>query len=271
LSNGKTYLNIHRCRMPHVTFRFYAELNDHLPRARRQVSFIHAVEKSATVQDAVESLGVPAGQIDLVLVNGESAGLHRTMHDSDYLSLFPVFESFDIAIVSKVRDKPLRTPRFVLDVHLGKLAHYLRMLGFDSVFNKDADDDSLMIQSREEGRTLLSKDRRLLQREEITRKYDVREIDSRLQLIEVLDRFDLYRSVAPFIRCMECNTLLIPVGKEEVRRFLPPNVQANFHNFQLCPTCERVYWKGSHYERMKQFIDGLMRHRSTGDAEGDAT
>jgi uncharacterized protein len=251
--------------MPHATFRFYAELNDCLRRAQRQGPFIYAFDEGATVGDAIESLNVPANQIDLLLVNGESTGLDRVLHEGDYLSLFPVFESFDIANVSKVRDKPLRTPRFVLDVHLGKLAHYLRMLGFDSAFNKDADDDSLMKQSREEGRALLSKDRRLLQREEITRQYGVRENDSRLQLIEVLDRFDLYGSVSPFTRCIECNTLLVPIGKEEVRRFLPPNVQAHCNDCQLCLTCTRVYWRGSHYHRMTQFIDNLLRHRSFND------
>ena len=196
--------------MPHVSFRFYAELNDHLPGSRRQVSFIHTLHNGTTIGAAAASLGVPANEIDLVLVNGESAGLDRELHDGDHVSLYPVFETFDITNVSMVRDKPLRTPRFVLDVHLGKLANHLRMLGFDSAFSKDADDAALMAQSRDEARTLLSKDRHLLQREEITRKYCVRENDPRLQLIEVLDRFDLYSSFSPFTRCMECNSLLIP-------------------------------------------------------------
>jgi len=243
--------------MPHVSFRFYAELNDHLPGTRRQVTFIYAVKDGATVEDAVESLGVPTDQIDLVLLNGESTELSRELHDGDYLSVYPVFESFDVANTTKVRDRPLRTPRFVLDVHLGTLAHYLRMLGFDSAFDKDADDDALMMQSREEKRALLSKDRRLLQREEIARKYCVRGDDPRLQLIEVLDRFDLYSIVSPFTRCMECNTPLVQIPKEEIRPRIPPSVEARFRNFQHCPACDRIYWKGSHYERMKKFIDSL--------------
>ncbi len=243
--------------MPQVSFRFYAELNDHLPRTRRQIPFIHPVKPGATVANAVESLVVPTNQIDLVLVNGESAGLTRELHDGDYLSVYPVFESFDIANVTKVRARPLRTPRFVLDVHLGKLAHYLRMLGFDSAFDKDADDDALIMQSREEERALLSRDRRLLRREEITRQYCVRGDDPRLQLIEVLDRFDLYGVVSPFTRCMECNTLLHAICKEEILLCIPPQVEAVFNDFQRCPACDRVYWRGSHYNRMKQFIDSL--------------
>jgi hypothetical protein len=101
------------------------------------------VYQGATVGIAVESLGVPTNQVDMVLVNGESTELGRELHDGDHLSVYPVFESFDIANVTKVRDRPLRTPRFVLDVHLRKLAHYLRMLGFDSAFNKDSDDNAL--------------------------------------------------------------------------------------------------------------------------------
>jgi len=247
--------------MPHVSFRFYAELNDYLPSTKQQVPFIHPVNAGATVGNAVESLGVPTDQIDLVLLNGESAGLNRELREGDSLSVYPVFESFDITNVSKVRDRPLRTPRFVLDVHLGKLANHLRMLGFDSTFNKDADDAALMIQSIEDARTLLSKDRHLLQRHEITRKYCVRENDPRLQLIEVLNRFDLYGSFSPFTRCMECNTPLRQIGKEDIGLRIPPRVEALFNDFQLCPTCDRVYWRGSHYERMKHFIDSLPHSR----------
>lgn len=247
--------------MPRVSLRFYAELNDHLPAARRQFSFTHAVHDGATVKHVVESLGVPTDQIDLVLLNGESTGLSHELHDGDSLSVYPVFESFDIAIVTKVRDRALRTPRFVLDVHLGKLAHYLRMLGFDSAFNKDADDNALMMQSREEKRALLSKDRQLLQRVEITRKYRVQGDDPRLQLIEVLERFDLHGSLAPFTRCMECNMPLVQIPKEEIRPRIPRRVDAQFQDFRHCPACDRIYWNGSHYARMKQFIDGLPRLR----------
>jgi hypothetical protein len=135
------------------------------------------------------------------------------------------------------------------------------MLGFDSAFNKDADDNALMMQSRDEKRALLSKDRKLLQREELTRKYCVQEDDPRLQLIEVLERFDLHKNFSPFTRCMECNTLLLRAGKQEVRPRIPPTVDILFNDFQLCPACDRIYWKGSHYDRMKQFIDNLPRPR----------
>ena len=116
--------------MPQATFRFYAELNDFLPQERRHVDFDSTFDGHETVKHLIETMGVPHTEVDLILVNGESLGFDYQVRDGDRISVYPVFEGMNIKAVSRVRPKPLRQPRFVLDNHLGKLATYLRLLVF---------------------------------------------------------------------------------------------------------------------------------------------
>ncbi len=245
--------------MAQAHFRFYAELNFFLPPQRRQATFSRAFEGRVAVKDMIESLGVPHTEIDLILVNGESVDFSYIVQDGDQISVYPVFESFDITPVVRVRPKPLREPRFVLDQHLGKLAAYLRMLGFDTLYRNDYDDPELARISHEEKRTLLTRDRGLLKRSMVTRGYYVRETNPRRQVAEVMRRFDLGGLVAPFHRCITCNGVLEVVDKAAVQDRLPPRTQTYYDEFRRCRSCGQVYWKGPHYERMRRFIEDVLR------------
>jgi len=256
--------------MPVACVRLYAELNDVLPPARRYVSFPYAFEGPCSVAQCLASQGVSSSQVDLVLLNGESVGFSAPLLDGARLSVYPVFESFDIGREQRLRPKPLREPRFVLDVHLGKLALHLRMLGFDALYRNNTGDDELAEAAVTGGRVLLSKDRRLLARPEITRGYAVRQKEPRLQLVEVVERFDLASAMAAFTRCLCCNVVLVPVPEEEIRDSLPPKVRESFHEFRRCRDCGRIYWKGSHYHRMTALIDDVLRLvRNMRDAGGE--
>jgi uncharacterized protein with PIN domain len=243
--------------MATVLLRFYAELNDHLPADRQATTFPFTVDEGAQVRSVIALAGIPTSEVDLVLVGGKSVGFEHSVHDGDRISVYPVFESFDISPALQVREQPLRNPRFVLDVHLGKLASYLRLLGFDVLYSTTYNDDELMSISLHERRTLLSRDRRLIHHPSLTHAYLVRANQSREQAVEVLRRFDLFSSIRPFIRCLACNTLLRTVEKEDVRNRLPPRVSQAFNEFYLCRYCDRVYWKGSHYEGMRRWIEDL--------------
>jgi hypothetical protein len=238
-------------------FRFYAELNDFLPPPRRFVAFRESFEVSGSVKDMIESLGVPHTEVDLILANGESVDFSYLVRDGDRISVYPVFESIDITPLLRVRPRPLRQTRFVLDIHLGRLANYLRMLGFDALYRNDYRDEELARVSREEERILLTRDRNLLKRRAVEHGYCVRETRPRRQLLEVLERFDLRGSVAAFTRCLRCNGLLEPVAKEEIAGQLPPRTSEHYQDFRQCASCGQVYWKGSHYQRMQQFIQSL--------------
>jgi len=119
------------------SIRFYEELNDFLPLERRKVDFSHEFQRRASIKDLIEALGVPHTEVDLILVNGASVDFSYIVRDGDRISVYPMFEAFDIQMVSRVRPQPLRVIRFVLDVHLGKLARYLRLLGFDTLYRND--------------------------------------------------------------------------------------------------------------------------------------
>jgi uncharacterized protein len=244
--------------MKSAHFRFYAELNDFLPPARRGVAFLHEFGGRPSVKDVVESLGVPHTEVDLILADGESVDFSWTLRDGARVSVYPVFESIDITPVLRVRPSPLREVRLVLDVHLGRLARYLRMLGFDALWPGDAPDEELARISAAEHRILLTRDSGLLKRRIVTHGYRVRALDAPGQLAEVVRRLDLFRAISPFRRCLRCNVLLETVRKDDVLDELPRRVRERHDAFRRCPTCRRVYWAGSHVARMGRLVAGVL-------------
>jgi len=240
--------------MARALFRFYAELNDFLPPARRGISFTHAFDGRPSLKDVVESLGVPHTEVDLLLVDGVSVEFSCPLFDGARVSVYPVFESFDIAPLTRVRPEPLRELRFVLDGHLARLARYLRMAGFDASWRREAQDDELARASVDEGRVLLTRDRGLLKRRLVSRGYWVREVRADRQLTEVVARFDLARSLRPFTRCLACNERLAGAESLEVAERVPPRVRERETAFRRCPSCRRLYWAGSHHRRMEQIL-----------------
>jgi uncharacterized protein len=247
-----------------VEFRFYAELNDFLPPTRRMVAFFHAFMGPASVKDMIEALGVPHTEVDLILANGRSVDFTYLVAEGDRISVYPVFESFDISPLLRVRPQPLRQICFVLDQHLGRLAVHLRLLGFDTLYRNDYADAELARVSVEERRILLTRDRGLLKRRAVTHGYCVRGTDPRRQIEEVMRRFDLSRIAQPFQRCVLCNGLLAPVPKEQVAHGLPPKVREYYEEFWECNDCAHVYWRGSHYRWMHEMIDRLLKNELGG-------
>jgi uncharacterized protein with PIN domain len=245
-------------------FRFYAELNDHLP-LRQQFGL---VEKQffvpASVKDMIESIGVPHAEVDLILVNGESSDFTRMIRDGDRVAVYPVFESIDIAPILRLRPQPLRETKFVLDVHLGRLAGYLRMLGFDTLYSNRFSDLELVRISCEEKRILLTRDRGVLKHSAVTHGYWLRETDSRRQAAEIVRRFDLVQALRPLTRCMVCNKPLKATSKAAVLDRVPPGTLEWCNEFRECTVCRRVYWYGSHCRRMQHWIEQLAATQQPG-------
>ena len=180
-----------------VAIRCYGELNDFLPFPRRQRAFSHAFTVAGSVKDTLESLGVPHPEIDLVLVNGEPAGFDRLLAPGDRVAAYPRFRRLDVAAISPVH-VPLPTePRFLLDGHLGRLARHLRLLGFDTAHQAQADDAALAATAAAEDRILLTRDLDLLKRAVVRRGYRVRRTSPEEQLAEVVRQFDLAGRSAP--------------------------------------------------------------------------
>jgi len=249
--------------MRFAKLRFYSKLNDFLPAKRRQVCFGHQIRSQVSIKDMIESLGVPHTEIDLLLVNGISKDYSYQVRAGDYISVYPSFETLDIASFSRVRQEPPPEPCFVLDTHLGKLAAYLRMLGFDALYRNNYDDKKLAHISSGEKRILLTRDRELLKRSEIVYGYWVRTTNPRKQLLELLERYDLFSAASPFQRCMRCNGLLEVVSKEEIINQLSLTTQLYYDEYHRCLSCYHIYWKGSHFHRMQKFVDEILGKHTT--------
>jgi len=153
--------------------------------------------------------------------------------------------------------------KFVCDVHLGRLARYLRMLGFDSLWSAEFEDDELLRISREEGRYLLTRDRELCGRAGKPACHYVKATDPKEQIIEVIAAFALKEQVASgkgfLTLCMDCNAPILPTQPHQVVDRLPGSVLLAHDKFFLCPRCERIFWQGSHWDRMKEWVNSQLK------------
>jgi len=249
----------------HCVFRFYEELNDFLPSHRRKRDLRYEFSGSPAVKDAIEAIGVPHPEVDLVLINGKSVRFSARLEDGVRVSVYPVFETLDISPVTRLSGRPLRSPRFVADVHLGKLARLLRLAGFDCLYRNDYEDREIIDCSVKERRTVLTRDRGLLKNREVLRGYWLRSTQPRRQFEEVLRRFELFGSMKPFSRCLECNGRVRRTAKRRVEGRLLPGTKKYYREFYSCGACRKVYWKGSHYERMLDFIGRFGQRESEGE------
>jgi uncharacterized protein with PIN domain len=236
-----------------ITLRFYEELNDFLPSHKKKVPFVAIVKGNPAVKDVIESFNVPHTEIDLVLVNGTPRAFDYKIQDGDFISVFPVFELLNINRLKKP-GKSLRITKFILDVHLGKLARYLRFLGFDTYYRNDLDDDEIIQRSVSEQRIILTRDKGILKNGSVTHGYYVRNQKPRRQLQEIIDKFDLREEIKPFSRCSCCNGRIKKVTKQSVINHLKPLTIKHFNEFYQCTDCKNVYWEGSHFEKLSGWI-----------------
>ncbi|ASC71237.1 hypothetical protein XM38_021890 [Halomicronema hongdechloris C2206] len=244
--------------MPHAYFRFYGSLNDFLPPFRRQRQFHRYIKERGSIKDAIEALGVPHPEVALILVHGTSVSFDYLVQPYDCISVYPQFTHLDITALSRVQPPPLAQGRFVLDVHLGKLATYLRLLGFDTLYRNDYHDDDLAQISSQQQRILLTQDRGLLKRSIVTYGYAVRSEHPDIQIIEVLQRFQLQAAVSPLQRCPRCNGPLRLVDKATIADQLPYYTRLYYDEFAQCQHCRQIYWKGAHYRRIQALIERVQ-------------
>jgi uncharacterized protein with PIN domain/sulfur carrier protein ThiS len=241
-----------------VSVRIYGTLGDFLPRTRRQTTLVCSFEGSRSVKDLVEQLGIPHPEIDVLVVNGALVDFAYPLRDCDRVAVYPRFEAIDVGPALHLAPPAQAHPRFVADVHLGRLAAYLRLAGFDTTYRNDLSDHEIVAISAADDRTVLTRDVGLLKHRRIVRGCFLRNTEPARQLLEVMRRFALAKSAAPFTRCLRCNAVLIPVPKEVVDRELPPRTRDCQTEFARCPECRRVYWPGSHYSRMRLFIETAL-------------
>ncbi|RYZ31895.1 MAG: twitching motility protein PilT, partial [Myxococcaceae bacterium] len=238
-----------------LTVRFHGVLNDFLAPERRDVAFTHVLQGSPSVKDLIESLGPPHPEVDVVLVDGEAVGFEHRARADTRLVVYPALQAPGVPPEARVGPPLPDMPRFVLDVGLGRLSGFLRMLGFDTLWRNDSADEHLARLSRQESRVLLTRDLGLLKRSEVVHGYFPRATDPAHQLVEVVRRYALTERMRPFSRCMACNALLSAASPDEVQGRVPEGVAGRHSHFRQCPGCQRVFWPGTHHGRMQVLVD----------------
>lgn len=238
--------------------RFYEELNDFLPLPKRKIRYPVLFRDNPSVKHLIEAEGIPHTEVDLILLNSNPVPFEEKVKNGDDVSAYPVFESFDISALNVLRPQPLRELRFILDVHLGKLTRYLRMMGFDSRFDMEFNDGTLTRIAASENRIILTRDRRLLMRKDVKRGYWIRSDKIGEQVSEIIRRFDLKHSLRFFSRCTICNGLLQPIDENEAKEQFGNHLFPSGTVFNRCKICHHIYWHGSHCDRFEKNISNLI-------------
>jgi len=241
-----------------VTVRLYGGLKDLVAWHRDGCVPEHPLSAKTSVKDLLEGLGVPHTEVDLILVNGQCVAFSHLVQAGDRVAAYPPF--FSLPVPSEMRlTPPIHHPvKFVADVHLGRLATLLRLFGFDVLWGNDADDEQLAQVAVAGRRILLTRDRGLLKRACVTHGLLVRSDWVEEQLAQVVGRYDLALLAAPFSRCPRCNTPLVEADPAQVRSMAPPRVQETVSSYRSCPSCGRLFWRGTHVARIERLFERVV-------------
>ncbi len=153
------------------------------------------------------------------------------------------------------------SPRFIVDQNVGKLAKWLRLMGFDTIFYEGGEDSPLVSRAFTEGRVLLTRDTEIAKRR-LARSGRLRVVlldteDPAAQIRQVFEVLHLDRRLEPFTRCLEDNSPLEPIEKEKVRDMVPAYVFKTQREFMRCPACRRIYWRGTHWAAMVHRLEQI--------------
>lgn len=242
-----------------VTFRFFGELNDFLPERRRDVDFGYDFNGAQTVKHLIEAAGVPHPEVEAILADSVPVAFDYQPRDGQHITVYPLVNDLAPGTYPPLRPPWPEPIAFLADNHLGRLARYLRLLGFDTAYDGDWDDDELAERSRDENRVLLTRDRGLLKRSLVQFGYCLRTTDSREQLMAVLSRFCLFDRLEPWRRCLRCNGRLHPVDKAAILDRLEPKTRLYYDDFQQCAACGQVYWHGSHMDELVALVEEVKQ------------
>lgn len=225
-------------------------LKDFLAGQAKKDIIIAEFDGSPAVKDTIESIGIPHAEIGRIEVNGKPVPYTFRIHERDEISVYPVEWKMPVRKELSLQPDLPGNIRFILDVHLGKLARELRMLGFDCRYEKDFNDEQIIEIGVSERRIILTRDVGILKNSKVEWAHWMRNTDIILQVREVIEVFELKNKIHPFSICLKCNGRLIPVEKEKVLEDLPPRVRIYQTQIYQCEKCKQLFWKGTHYEHM---------------------
>ena len=237
--------------MPQLKIIFPEEFNCFKRRKNKGQEIIYPLERKSSIKHIIESLGVPHTEIGKIVVEDKEIDFNYIPANSQKITVLPIIPPFDVTRPSVLRPEPLQKMGFVVDVNVGKLALLLRMLGLDTEYSPKFLDKDILSFCKKEKRIVLSKDTGLLECKQIIFGRHIRSVYPDDQLSEVLDFFGIKGPFKFFTRCLRCNNKLSLVNKKDIMHRLEPKTKKYFNRFKICSQCNRIYWRGSHYEKMK--------------------
>lgn len=241
-----------------ANFNFFGGLEKLLVRRYRVTPVTYRFRDHPGVKDPIETMGVPHTEVDVILANGRSVGFDYQVNHGDLIAVYPPFSAVPIAPLVRLCP-PLSAPvSFVLDAHLGKLARRMRLLGFDTLYRNDFADAELIQLALEQGRVLLTRDLGILKHRCLVSGALIRSDCVDEQVHQVLTRYRLFGQIQPWFRCLLCNGLMEPVLKEVILACLEPKTRRYYDKFHRCTGCKRVYWEGSHYEKLEKWLASML-------------
>jgi uncharacterized protein with PIN domain len=226
---------------------------------RRPNPLSRELSRRASVKDFLEALGIPHTEIYRLTINGSEADFSAIVGPADRIEVYGPIAPVDPTIPTRLRPEPLAELRFAVDANVGRLAGLLRMGGFDTFYDRRLPDRELAALAARERRVLLSRDLALLKRSAVVFGHLVRAALPYEQLAEIVALYGLADRLRPLSRCLRCNTPLQPVDKAEILDRLEPLTRQYFDDFKSCPDCRRLYWPGSHQEKMLNTLEKLRR------------
>lgn len=243
-----------------VELSFYGYLPQLLSRPFRGKSdLLYELKRKTSIKDLIESLGVPHTEIDLIIVNNtDEIDFSYIVMPGDSIKVYPVSSQTDFLAPSLIRPALPHGFKFICDINIGKLARWLRIFGFDTVYENNLEDDELAEMASKTQRILLSKDSNLLKRKKVIWGHLVRVNDPTEQIVDIVQLFQLERLVQPYRRCLRCNGQLLGVNKEKVDHLLEPLTRKYYTVFHQCDTCGQVYWQGSHRSEMETNLQAVL-------------
>ncbi len=242
--------------MDRINIKFYNSLNKLLKKERRNKELSLELKLGQSVKDLIEAQGIPHTEVGVIVIDGKRVKSSYILKDGQKIEVYPAFNDLDEPKFQNFRNYP---KKFILDVHLGKLAKYLRIFGIDTLYENYYSDEEIVKTALKEGRVILTRDRGILKRRVVKYGYLIKSDKSKEQLREIFLNFDLLPEIKPFFRCISCNGILEEVNKEEIIGDLEPLTRKYYSEFFRCTVCKKNYWNGGHRERMEEFVDDFLK------------
>lgn len=220
-------------------------------------SLVYPLSRRASIKDIVEGLGVPHTEVGRIVCDGQERTFDIIPTGGEHFDIHPLTPNLPPTAATILRPEPLTACIFLVDINVGRLAGLLRMAGIDAEA-VGPNSDNGVTRAIGEGRILLTRNRDLLKQRRLVFGRLLRSQDPDRQLREIVTLYRLQDQLQPFSRCIACNGLLAEVEKDAIIDRLLPLTKKYFNRFKQCPDCEKIYWQGSHHEKMTDKLKAIF-------------